>query len=126
MASLRSANCQQLETPLFSSSWCRWYHHPQTVAHSHEMCKKVAKSFGGSIFFRTFVAMKQQKYVITGLSRLTGVREVISRPMAQMEAEDRLQVERKSRRTRKQSAYTRLRVERVQPIQLTFKFQDDE
>lgn len=126
MASLRSANRQQLETPLFSPSWCRWFHHPPVVACSHEMCKKVAESFGGSIFFRTFVAMKQQKYVITGLSRLTGVREVISRPMAQLEAEERLRIERKSRRTRKQSAYTRLRVERVQPIQLTFKFQDDE
>lgn len=126
MASLRSANRQRLEFPLFSASWCRWLHHPRAVAHSHEMCKKVAESFGGSDFFRTFATMKQQQYVITGISRLTGTREVISRPMAHQEAEDRLRIERNSRRTRKQSAYTRLRVERVQPIQLTFKFQDDE
>ena len=48
------------------------------------------------------------KYVVTGISRLTGEREVISSPRSRKEA-DRI-VERAGKR-RKMTAYTRLKVE---------------
>lgn len=70
--------------------------------------------------------MKQEQYVITGISTLTGQREEISRPMSQEEAEARLEREMQSRRLHKHPAYRRLRVERRLPIQLTIKFFDYE
>lgn len=96
------------------------------MAYSREKFKKVAESFGGSDFFRTFATMKEQQYVITGISRLTGNRDEISRPMGYDEAVERLQRELESRRMHKHPAYTRLRVERRLPIQLSFQFKDYE
>lgn len=67
--------------------------------------------------------MKEAQYVITGISRLTGEREEISRAMTEPEARARLERELESRRRQKYAAHTRLRVERRLPIQLTFKFE---
>lgn len=70
--------------------------------------------------------MNQDLYVITGINTLTGVREEISRPMSQDEAEARLEREKESRKRQKYAAHTRLRVERRLPVQLTIKFSDYE
>lgn len=88
------------------------------------MCKKVAKSFGDSEKSRTFVAMEHEEYVITGISRLTGDRMEISGPMPHEVALERLQRELDSRRHQRYPTYTRLRVEKRLPVQLTFKFND--
>lgn len=90
------------------------------------MCKKVAKSFGGSEKIRTFVPMKREEYVITAISRLTGDRVEISGPMPHDAAEARLQRELDSRRRQRYPTYTRLRVEKRLPVQLTIKFSDHE
>lgn len=90
------------------------------------MCKKVAKSFGGSKKMPTFATMFDPQYVITGISRLTGEREEISRPMDEDEAQLRLDRELANRKRHKYPAYTRLRVERRLPVQLTINFYKDE
>ena len=68
--------------------------------------------------------MEQERYVITGINTLTGVREEISRPMTQADAEARLERENESRKRQKYAAHKRLRVERRLPVQLTIKFYD--
>lgn len=88
------------------------------------MCKKVAKSFVDSEKIRTFVPMKREEYVITAISRLTGDRVEISGPMPQAAAESRLRRELDSRRRQRFPTYTRLRVEKRLPVQLTIKFND--
>lgn len=70
--------------------------------------------------------MKRPMYVITGISRLTGDREKISREMSREEAEERLQLEKARRKDRRRPAYTRLRVDRVEPVQLTLNFSEHE
>lgn len=64
------------------------------------------------------------KFVITGVSRLTGERVEISRPMMELEAKERLQRELLSRKHIKYPAHTHLRVERMQPIQLPIRFDE--
>lgn len=88
------------------------------------MCKKVAKSFGGSEISSYLCRMNQTCYVITGVSRLTGEREEISRPMTEEEVKARLERELLSRRKHRHPAYTRLRVGRRLPVQLTLNFDD--
>lgn len=70
--------------------------------------------------------MKQEQFVITGISRLTGDRMEISRPMSQDEAIARLDREKLSRMRQKYPTYTRLRVERRLPVQLTINFNEYE
>lgn len=67
--------------------------------------------------------MFEPQYVITGISRLTGEREEISRPMDEDEAQIRLDRELKNRKRHKYPAYTRLRIERRLPVQLSINFQ---
>lgn len=69
----------------------------------------------------TFASMKRN-YVITGISRLTGCREEISRPMGEEEAHERLERELASRRHQRYAAYSHLRVERRLPVQLVLQF----
>lgn len=90
------------------------------------MCKKVAKSFGGLKKIAYLCTMEQPQFVITGISRLTGEREEISRPMDEDEAQIRLDRELANRKRHKYPAYTRLRVERRLPVQLTINFHNDE
>lgn len=69
------------------------------------MCKKVAKSFVDSKTFRTFAAMKPKLYIITGVNRLTNMREQLSRPMEEQEAKDRLERELANRRHQLSAAH---------------------
>lgn len=71
-----------------------------------------------------FVGDMEDMFVITGVSRLTGYREEISRAMSESDAKDRLQRELQSRKYIKYPAHTRLRVERCLPVQLTIKFDE--
>ena len=68
----------------------------------------------------------EQMYVITGVNRLTGQREELSRGMPKEQAQERLEREQLSRRRQKYLPHVRLRVERRLPVQLTIQFKDDE
>lgn len=70
--------------------------------------------------------MNEQRYVITGISTLTGDREEISRPMGKEEARARLERELESRKKQKHPAYKRLRVDLRLPVQLTINFNEYE
>lgn len=69
--------------------------------------------------------VKEELYVITAVSRLTGERVEISGPMSHECALGRLQREQEARGRQRYQAYTRLRVERRLPVQLSFKFDYD-
>lgn len=62
------------------------------------------------------------KYIITGRSRLTGLRDAICKPMDYEEAERLLEREKNYCRQRKKPAFTHLKIERVQPLQLRINF----
>lgn len=72
----------------------------------------------------TFAVMKEQRYVITAISRLTGDRVEISGPMSKEMAENRLAREVESRKRQRFPTYTRLRVEKRLPTQLTIQFNE--
>lgn len=67
--------------------------------------------------------MKQPKYIITGINQLSGEREAISRPMERSEAMNRLEREIESRKFQRYKAHTRLRIDKVEPVQLTIQFE---
>lgn len=67
-----------------------------------------------------------RKYVITGVNRLSGRREELSRAMTKEEAEERLDREKASRRYQRYQPHIRLRVERRLPVQLNLIFAEDE
>lgn len=69
---------------------------------------------------KAYLCSMIRRYVITGINVLTGLREALSLPMTKDDADNRLRSE-KQRRT-KNRAYRRLRVDRLQPVQLTLKF----
>lgn len=64
----------------------------------------------------------RKEFIITGISRLTGLREQISNPMSKEDAEARLVRELKSRTYIKKPAYTRLKIEEVVAMELLLKF----
>lgn len=69
--------------------------------------------------------MKQtQQYVVTAVNRLSGVREEISGPMSEEQARQRLDREIANRSRQRYQPYTRLRVERRLPVQLTLQFSE--
>lgn len=70
--------------------------------------------------------MEDKRFVITAINKLTGERVEISRAMSEDEAKERLAREMQSRRRQRYQAYTRLRVSRRLPVQLTFNFNDHE
>lgn len=70
--------------------------------------------------------MKQEQYIITGINKLTGQREQLSRPMGEQEAIARLERERQSRGRQRYQPYSRLKIERLTAIQLTIQFKDYE
>lgn len=70
--------------------------------------------------------MEHDRFVITGINRLTGLREEISRAMPRVLAEERLEREKINRKCQRYQTHTRLRIERHLPVQLTFKFEDYE
>lgn len=65
-------------------------------------------------------------YIITGVNRLTGTRDQLSRAMTKEEAQERLEREIASRRYQRYQPHTRLRIEHLEPAQLTFNFLDNE
>lgn len=101
-------------------------YHPTAVVKSSQMCKKVAESFGGLKFFRTFAPMNEPKFIITGINQLTHLREQLSRPMSEQEASERLQREVANRKFQRHAAHTRLKMERLDAVQLTINFNDHE
>lgn len=70
--------------------------------------------------------MKAIEFVITGINRLTGHREELSRPMSREEAEERLQREVANRKHQRYQPHTKLRVEKRLPVQLTIRFNQEE
>lgn len=70
--------------------------------------------------------MSAGKYVITGVNALTGEREVISFPMPQALAIERLQREQEARRRQRYPAHKMLRVERVCAYQLNIEFEREQ
>lgn len=74
----------------------------------------------------TFAPMNDPRYHITAINVLTRERESISRPMSETEAKQRLERELLSRKNQRYKAHTRLRVDRLEPVQLTIKFDENE
>lgn len=68
--------------------------------------------------------MKEHLYIITGVNKLTGLRDQISGAMAKEDAQRRLERELENRRRQKYQTYSRLRIEHLEPAQLTIKFED--
>lgn len=101
-------------------------HHPGRCRKVHERAKKFGKVLADSKNITNFARMKEPRYIITGISRLTGDRERISREMSKSEAIDRLEREKLNRRKQHHPSFTRLRMEVVPPVQTTIKFEDYE
>lgn len=125
-ASPRRGNRQQLRNPGIPLRSLDGGYHPSVVAESSQKCKKVAESFGGSKFFRTFAPMNEPKFIITGINRLTHRREQLSRPMNEQEASERLQREVANRKYQRHAAHIRLKMQRLDAVQLTFNFNEHE
>lgn len=66
----------------------------------------------------------QKVWFISGISRLTGERQEISRAMTRDQANNRLEQTKIEWARVKKPAYTRLRVERRLPTQLYIEFND--
>ena len=66
--------------------------------------------------------MAVDKFIITGRNTLTGFRDQISRSMTEHEADERLERELANRKYQKHPAYTHLKKERLEAVQLTIKF----
>lgn len=69
---------------------------------------------------------KEPKYIVTGVNRITGDRQAVCRPKSRIDALQLLSRYRQDRSHRGHKPYLRLRLERVQPIQLTIQFPDYE
>lgn len=67
--------------------------------------------------------MKEPRYIITGRNELTRQRDQLSRPMGKQEALERLEREVENRKYQRHAAYTRLRIERLESVQLTIQFE---
>lgn len=70
--------------------------------------------------------MKEPRYIITGRNELTKQWEQLSRPMGKEEAQQRLEREIQNRRNQRYAAHTRLRIERLDAVQLTIQFEQYE
>lgn len=69
--------------------------------------------------------MKEPVYIITGINQLTKRREQLSRPMSETEASERLQREVANRKFQRHAAHTRLKMERLEAVQLTIRFDEE-
>lgn len=70
--------------------------------------------------------MNPLQYIITGVNRLTGQRDQISRPMTEEEAQLRLERERASRKYQRYQPHTKLKIERLEARQLTIQFKEED
>lgn len=82
--------------------------------------RKILRIFAASNYIKRM--SKSPKYIITGINRLSRQRVAVTRPMAYEAAEQLLFGYRNDRSHRGHRPYLRLRIERVQPIQLSIKF----
>lgn len=93
------------------------------------MCRRVQKSdekFWWFGFFLYLCRMDTTKWIITGVNRLTHQREQLSHPMDAQEAAERLQREVANRKYQRYQPHTRLKIERLDAVQLTLQFNDHE
>lgn len=67
---------------------------------------------------------KNEKWVITGINRLTNRREEITGPMTMEQVEKLLLRENDNRAFQKFKPYSRLRIEKVLPVQLFLNFDE--
>lgn len=70
--------------------------------------------------------MGNEKWIITGVNRLTRQREQLSRPMDEQEASERLQREVANRKYQRYQPHTMLKIERLEAVQLTLQFNNHE
>lgn len=70
--------------------------------------------------------MNPLQYIITGVNRLTGQRDQISRPMTEEEAQQRLEREQASRKYQRYQPHTKLKIERLEARQLKIQWKEDE
>lgn len=70
--------------------------------------------------------MNPLQYIITGVNRLTGLRDQLSRPMTEEEAQLRLEREQANRKYQRYQPHTKLKIERLEARQLTIQFKEDE
>lgn len=88
--------------------------------------QKSAEKFWRFGFFSYLCRMDTRKWIITGINRLTQQREQLSRPMSELEASERLHREVANRKFQRYQPHTRLKMERLDAVQLTLQFQDHE
>ena len=69
---------------------------------------------------------KESKYIVTGVNRITGERQAICRPKSRTDAQLLIDRWHQDKGHRGHKPYLRLRLERVQPIQLTIQFPEYE
>lgn len=105
----------------FAASW--------VISCRRKKCTCVQKS--GEKFWRFgkfsyLCRMEAKKWIITGVNRLTRQREQLSRPMNEQEASERLQREVANRKYQRYQPHTRLKMERLDAVQLTLQFNDHE
>lgn len=123
-ASRRAANSQQLKFGLSGAAADDDCRHPEAVADCVYRCKKVAKSLVVSKKCPIFAGMKERKFIITGINRLSGHRDQISRAMSENEARERLEREIANRKLQRYQPYTRLKIEPYEAVQLTIQFNE--
>lgn len=70
--------------------------------------------------------MKDPKYIVTGVNRITRERQAICRPKSRTDALQLIDRWHQDRSHRGHKPYLRLRLEKVQPVQLTIQFPDYE
>lgn len=70
--------------------------------------------------------MDHPKYIITGVNVLTRKREQLSRPMEEDQALERLEREVANRKFQRYQPHKRLKIERLEAVQLNFNFQNNE
>lgn len=88
--------------------------------------QKSAEKFWQFGFFSYLCGMKTCEWILTGVNRLTHQREQLSRPMTEQEASERLQREIASRKFQRYQPHTKLRMERLEAVQLTLQFKEYE
>lgn len=88
--------------------------------------QKSAEKFWRFEFFSYLCRMGNEKWIITGVNRLTHQREQLSRPMDAQEVAERLQREVANRKYQRYQPHTRLKIERLDAVQLTLQFNDHE
>lgn len=132
------SRCRVVETPLRGNLNAHGHGgglEGTSAGHKGQKCgmegKKVAEMFGGFggnayLCRKNGMTRHQDTFVITGINRLSGQREELSGPMEHDQAELRLERYKANTKAQRYPTYTRLRVERCLPIQLTIQFNQNQ